>query len=94
MILFKMMWVIDAIVTAVFLYFFFIGISDSSVSGMNIGLWILILLVLTAVLWGSIWLKKHKYPLLALVLTMIISIPAILFVLYFGVAIANHERWN
>jgi hypothetical protein len=94
MILFKMMWVIDALVTVVFLYFFFIGISDGSVSGTNIGLWIVILLILAAVLWGSIWLRNHKYPLLALILAMIVSIPTILFILYFGVAIANHERWN
>jgi hypothetical protein len=94
MILFKLLWVIDAIVALIFLYFFFVGLGDGTVTGRNIVEWIFILAALTGVLWGSIWLRQQKHPYLALALVLILAIPAILFVMYFGMAIAGHERWN
>ncbi len=41
---------IDAIAALVLYFFFIIGVGDGSVSSVNIGLWLLILTVFTAIL--------------------------------------------
>ena len=46
---FWILWGIDAIVGAIAVAFFFIGIADGSVSSFNIALWLVILAALAAV---------------------------------------------
>jgi hypothetical protein len=94
MILFKFLWFIDAIISVVFLYFFFAGLGDGTVSGSNILLWLLILGGLAVILYGSSRLKAGKHPYLAILLLLIAALPAMLFALYMLIALRNHERWN
>ncbi|MCP9750190.1 hypothetical protein [Ferruginibacter sp. HRS2-29] len=91
---FNIMWGIDAITASVVLIFFFIGMADGTVSGTNLGLWTMIIAVLIVVLFGSLWLRGNGYPGFAMLLTLILAIPALLFVLYFGIAILTKQRWN
>ncbi|MEO6406043.1 MAG: hypothetical protein ABIY51_09375 [Ferruginibacter sp.] len=94
MTLFKIAWAVDAIVSITIIYFFVEGLLDGTVGTNNLGVWLLILCFLIAILCGSIWLKTHHHGALGLQLLLILAIPALLFVLYFGLALLNNERWN
>ncbi len=93
-ILFKTSYGFDVLVSLIILYFFLIGIGDGTVSAFNIDLWLLIIAALVAVLGGSLWLRSHHHPNFALATLLIIILPALLFVLYFLVAILGGGRWN
>lgn len=94
MILFRILLVIDFIVGLIVLYFFFIGLSDGTVSLSNIVLWLVILFVLTAIIAGGLRLKSSNRLALANLVLAILAIPAFLFGLYFLVAITSGARWN
>ncbi len=94
MILFKICWCIDAIATLVFVYFFFIVLADGTIGEKNMGLWLLILSVVASIMIGSIWLRLHGHPAIALTILLVLAIPAVIFALYFGIAIASNARWN
>lgn len=94
MILFWVFWGIDAIVALIALYFFFIGLADGSVSSFNMGLWLVLLVVLAAVLLGSLTLKAAGNLNVAKILSGILAVPALLVLLFFIIVIASGERWN
>jgi hypothetical protein len=94
MILFWILWGIDAIVGVVTLYFFFVGLADGSVSSFNGGLWLVILVVLAALLGGSLLLKSADHLALAKSLLALLAIPALLFGLYMLIAIFSGAKWN
>ena len=94
MILFWIFWCIDAIVALIALYFFFIGLADGSVSSFNIVLWLVLLVVLATVLFGTLALRAAGNLTLAKILTGLLAVPALLFLLFFIVVIASGERWN
>lgn len=94
MILFWTLWGIDAVVALVALYFFFVGLGDGSVSSFNGGLWFGMLVGLAAVLGGSLMLKSSDHLMAAKVLLSVLAIPAILFFLFFLIAILTKARWN
>ena len=94
MVFFWILWGFDAIVAAVFLYFFFVGLGDGSVSSFNGGLWFVVLLALAIVLGGSWLLKDHDHLNLAKSLLLILAIPSFLFGLYMLVAIFSGAKWN
>ena len=91
---FWILWGFDALIAAVFLFFFFWGLADGSVSSFNIVLWLGILAALAGVLAGSRALraKGHEGPALGLVL--ILAIPAMLGVLFFLAVLILQPRWN
>ena len=53
---FWILWGIDAVLSLVVLYFFFVGLADGSVSSFNMGLWLMILIGIGAIMLGSLWL--------------------------------------
>ncbi len=61
MILFKILWAIDALASLGVVYFFVVGLADGIVSSNNMGLWLMILFALTGIMMGSIWLKTHQH---------------------------------
>jgi hypothetical protein len=91
---FWVLWGFDAIITLVILYFFFIGLADGSVSSFNMGLWVFILLVLAAIMGGSLWLKSTNHMTLAKVLLMLLAIPGLLYALFMLFIIIGKPRWN
>jgi hypothetical protein len=91
---FWFLWGIDALIAAVILYFFFVGLADGSVSMFNIGIWIAILAALSAVIGGSLWLRTAGRRGPATVVLLILAVPGILFALFFIILLITNPRWN
>ena len=94
MTLFWVFWGIDAIVAFIALYFFFIGLSDGSVSSFNIRMWVVLLIVLAALLLGTLALKSAGNLSLAKILAGLLAVPALLCLLFFLVVMVSGEKWN
>lgn len=94
MIWFRILWIFNALMSLIPIAFFFIGLSDGTVDGDNIGLWMLILAVVGIVLGGSHWLKTKNQMLAAKILLMIASIPGLVALLYIAMFIFGDVRWN
>ena len=91
---FKILWGIDALASMVVIYFFFVGLADGTVSSRNMGLWLVILLILGGVLLGSLWLRSHQHPTLAVITLCIITVPSLLYGLFILSAILPGNKWN
>lgn len=76
-------WCIDVIVTLIFVYFFFVGLGDGSVSSFNIVLWLVILVGLAIVLGGSLALRSAARNGLATLLVTVLAVPSVLIGLLF-----------
>jgi hypothetical protein len=91
---FWILWGFDALIAAIFLFFFFWGLADGSVSSFNIVLWLGILAGLAAVLGGSLKLRSKGHAGPALGLLMILAIPGVLGLLFFLAVLILQPRWN
>jgi len=76
---FWILWGFDALIALVFLYFFFIGIGDGSVSSFNMGMWLLILSGLAAVLGGSFLLNRYQHMIIAKLVLCLVALPGFLY---------------
>ena len=94
MILFKILWIVDALAALIALYFFVIGLADGTVSSRNIGLWLLIVGLFAGILPGSTWLRNHQHTNLSVGLLLIIAIPALGYLIFILLAIFGNQRWN
>jgi hypothetical protein len=92
--MFRIFWGIDAIVAAIAIYFFFVGLADGSVSSFNIGLWFVILVALAAALGGGLALHRSGRQPAALVLVTLLAIPAIVAGLFVLLVVITNPRWN
>jgi len=92
--LFWALWGVDAVVAAIFAYFFVIGLADGTVNSFNMALWLIILTTITALLWGGYALHNHGREWLAAGLLSILAVPGLLFGLYFLVVFIMNPRWN
>lgn len=87
-------WAIDALISAIALFFFFVGLADGSVSSFNIGIWITLLTALAVMLSGGLWLRAVGRPGLATMVLLVLAIPGVLYALFLLVAIISGSRWN
>ncbi|WP_428661051.1 osmoprotectant transporter permease [Runella sp.] len=94
MLLFWILWGIDAVISLVLLYFFFVGLADGSVSSYNMGLWSLIVIGIGAIMLGSLWLKSHQYLYLADIVLAILAVPGLLYGLFLLMILITKPRWN
>ncbi len=94
MILFWILWGVDALLALVALYFFFVGLGDGSVSSFNGLLWLGILAGLAVVLSGGWFLKDSGQLKFAKILLSVLAVPAVLFFLFFLLIILSKPRWN
>ena len=94
MILFWILWGMDALVALVAIYFFIVGLGDGSVSSFNGLLWLGILAGLAAVMGGSWMLKASGQLKSAKILLSVVAVPAVLFFLFFLLLILSKPRWN
>ena len=85
---------VDAVIAAIVVFFFLWGLADGTVSGMNIGLWVLTLGALAAVVGGSLGLKSSGRPGLGATLAWILAVPGLLVGLFFLALIVGNPRWN
>jgi hypothetical protein len=92
--LFWISWGISAIVTGVFVYFFFAGLEDGTVSSYNAALWAVILLGVAGVTGGSLWLKRAGHPIAAVVVASLLGVPGLLAALLLIVLLVAQPRWN
>lgn len=91
---FWVLWAIDALICAIALFFFLVGVADGSVSSFNLGIWIVLLAALTAVVGGSLWLKAIGRLGLGTLLLLVLAVPGILLALFFLFLIISGPRWN
>lgn len=94
MILFWILWGFDAILSLIVLYFFLTGLNDGSVSSSNMVMWLIILLIIAAIMGGSLKLKLAKQVVLANILLFLFAVPGLLYGLFLLIAITGNVRWN
>jgi hypothetical protein len=92
--LFRILWIFDAVVAAIFLFFFFAGISAGTVSSFNIGLWLTILGGLAAMLAGSWFLKKKGLAWLGVIVLAFPALPALLYLLFILSMLILQPDWR
>jgi hypothetical protein len=92
--LFWILWGFDALIAAVFLFFFFWGLADGTVSSFNIVLWLAILAGLAVILGGSLKLRAKGHARPAIGILLILAIPGMLGVLFFLAVLILQPRWN
>lgn len=88
------LWIFDALIAAVFVFFFLWGIADGTVSSFNIMLWLGILAGLGAVVGGGMALQRAGRVGRAIPLLLLPALPGLLFVLFFVALIVLQPRWN
>jgi len=86
-------WAIDLGVAIVFVYFFFIGLDDGSVSSFNMGLWLVILCALGGVIGGGLALRRAAHIRLAKTLVLILALPSAFIGLVYVALLATPARW-
>lgn len=91
---FRILFVIDAIVAAIFIYFFFTGLGDGSITSFNMKLWVFILAGLAGVILCGLVLRKLGWILLANLVLALIAVPALCYGLFLLTIILTGERWN
>ena len=94
MILFRILFAIDAVVALVVLYFFFVGLGDGSVSSFNIALWLVLLGGVAAIVGGGWVLNAKGQRRAALGVLSILALPGLLFGLFILAAVILQPRWN
>lgn len=87
-------WGIDALVAAIFGYFFLVGIGDGTVSSFNIVEWAVILAVLTVVLGGSLVLWRFGRVGWGIAVACLLALPGAGAALLFAIILISHPRWN
>lgn len=92
--MYRVVWWFDAVIAAIFVSFFFIGLADGSVSSFNMALWIGILLALGAILFGSRALHAAGQQKTALVILWLLAAPGLLGALFFVIVLIAQPRWN
>ena len=92
--LFWFLWSFDALISAVVLIFFFIGIADGSVSSYNFGLWLFILLALALILGGGYWFKTLGHQITGIILLLVLAIPGFLYGIFVFLMVVTQNSWN
>jgi hypothetical protein len=90
----RILFVFDALLALVILYFFVIGMADGSVSTDNMSLWLGILMGLAVVLGGGWILSARGQRAAAIVLLMILAMPGFLYGLFILAIVIFQPRWN
>ncbi|HZV44562.1 MAG TPA: osmoprotectant transporter permease [Saprospiraceae bacterium] len=91
---FWILWAFSALMSLIPIYFFFVGLADGSITSKNMGLWALILLIVAAVLVGTLWLKGTEHLGLAKIILILAAIPGLFTLLYFLIVITSKAKWN
>jgi hypothetical protein len=87
-------WAIDAVVAAVAVAFFFIGIADGSVSSDNIALWMGLLAAAAVFVGGGLLLRSKGHRRAAIALLWVLAAPGVFAGLLMVLIIVNPPRWN
>jgi hypothetical protein len=85
---------IDLLICSIVAAFFAIGLVDGSVSSYNLDMWIGILVALSVVIAGGLWIKVMGYSVIGTVLLLILAIPGIICGFIILVTLVTNARWN
>jgi hypothetical protein len=88
------LWLFDALVAAVVVFFFFWGVADGSVSSFNMLLWLGMLAGVGVVVGGSLALQRAGRIKAARALLLGLALPGLTFVLFFLSVLILQPRWN
>lgn len=91
---FWILWGFDALLALVILYFSLAGLADGSVSSSNMGLWLVIVLAVCGIMFGSIALRSAGRLGLAVAVLLVLALPGLLLILFFGLLLVIQPRWN
>lgn len=92
--MFWVLWVFDALLAGIPVYFFLAGLKDGSVSSFNIAIWLVLLLVIAGVLAGSALCRSHGHTAAAWLILAVLAVPGALGTLFFLGAVILNPRWN
>jgi uncharacterized membrane protein YidH (DUF202 family) len=85
MVFFWILWIFNALMATVPVYFFFEGLSDGSVDADNMGIWVILLAVVALIVGGTYWLKTRNQVRAAKVILMISAIPSLIAILFMAI---------
>lgn len=91
---FWILWCIDAITSLVVIYFFMIGLADSSISAQNMVLWMILLAAVGSFTGVSYWLHTHQHPAAAKWVAALLALPAAIYILFVLFILVAKPRWN
>ena len=91
---FWILWGFDALVSLIVVYFFFVGLSDGSVSSRNMGMWLLLLLGVAVLMGGTLLLRQTNFTWLAKLILAIVALPAFGYGLIVFITVVTKTRWN
>jgi hypothetical protein len=94
MLLYRILFGIDALVALVFVWFFLEGLGDGTVSAANGLLWFGTLAGLAAVLGGGIALRRAGHAGWAKLLLLLPALPALGFAIFLLLFILSGARWQ
>ena len=92
--LFRILFAIDAVIAAVILYFFFVGLGDGSVSSFNMGLWLAILGGVAAILFGAWMLNGKGQRAAANVILLLLALPGGLYGFFILLVLILQPNWR
>jgi hypothetical protein len=87
-------FVIAALVAAIVVAFFLIGLADGSVSSFNITLWLGLLAVVGVVLFAGARLRSKGRTKSAIAVLLLLALPGVLYALFILLVIFSGARWN
>jgi hypothetical protein len=91
---FRILWGFDFVIGVAVIGYFILGLGNGSITAFNIGIWAVLLLLTEGLLWGSRLLYQAGRRKLATTLALLLAIPGIMVLLFFGVLLLSDTRWN
>ena len=92
--LFWISWGIDALMGAIAVVFFFIGLADESVNADNIGIWMTAMAAMAVIIGGGLWLKKAGHMVLGLLILLVLAIPSFLSGSFLFLFVVSGTQWR
>jgi hypothetical protein len=92
--LFLIVLAVDAIVPIIAIFYFFVGISDGTVSSRNIMMWVLLLAALVLLWLACLYFYKAGWIKLAWAIAILLGLPAMIGLLYILMFMFGNVRWN
>ena len=91
---YRLLLILDVLVAAVLVGFFFWGLTDGSIGADNILLWLVLLAMTAGLFFGATRLRARGQEAAAVALLVILALPAFLFALFALAVLIAQPRWN
>ena len=91
---FRILWILDALILSVVVFFFFAGVERGTVSSLNLGIWAGLLGGLTVILGGSWFARARGLTWLGILILLLPALPALLYLLAILAIIILQPDWR